>query len=378
MSNAGAILRRKNGEGDVRCSVCFWRSGNVTDFSDGDGSIDTCDELDAALDLPGWVKVVNQINACGYDVNNKCVIKPVAGCGRQLEPSFVVTRLPTVSADSIIWAHEFGHNKGLHHRKVYDLNAIMNETNGPTSKMVNAEECAAYKEGGGHILKSRNGSRKFGPQQPRAAGGSDQIDIRDFVRHLFIHGVPYEEANRYGSAAVPTLLTMLRDPAEEQHWSNIVVVLGMIGDEQAVEPLISFIEAGSQTNISSEHYRAKTSALMSLGYIINKTGNQRALNYLRESVWPETWASRSVVGIAPFQASTAERNSDFSKHAILGLALSGRPEAAEILRSLQQPAKTDTERAFKAEVSNLVSHALKEHDTISRVGLYNYYRSSQQ
>jgi hypothetical protein len=84
-----------------------------------------------------------------------------------------------------------------------------------------------------------------------------------------------------------------------------------------------------------------------------------------------------VAGTAPFQASTAERNTDFSKHAILGLALSGRPEAAQILRSLQQPADTDAQRAFQAQVSDLVSEALNEHQRISSQGLENYYRMTR-
>lgn len=231
----------------------------------------------------------------------------------------------------------------------------MNGVIGSTRRRVNSTECDAYR-----TLPATALVAQAGPPQPQRSG-SGPMDVRDFVQQTFIHGVPYEEASRYGSSAVPTLLAMLRDPAEEQYWPNIVVVLGMIGDEQAVEPLISFIQSFIQP--SGQDERADVAWLHH-----QQDGQSEALNYLRESVRPETWTERFVAGIAPFQASMAERNNDLSTHAILGLALSGRPEAAEILRSLQQPTGTDAQGAFQAQVSDLVSEALKENQKISSEG----------
>ena len=153
------------------------------------------------------------------------------------------------------------------------------------------------------------------------------VDIRDFVRQVFFEGVPYSEASRFESSVVPTLLQMLADPREEDHWSNIAVVLEIIGDEGAVDPLIQFIEEGSPGIMSRSEYVARTSALMGLGYLVNGTGNKKALNYLKQSVAPEMWEAR-FKGIAPYQVSVQERNEDLSTYAILGLALSGHPSAA--------------------------------------------------
>ncbi|MGH7166213.1 MAG: hypothetical protein ACREIS_11890, partial [Nitrospiraceae bacterium] len=58
------------------------------------------------------------------------------------------------------------------------------------------------------------------------------LPIQDFARQTFIHGVPYEGASRYDGSAVPVLLHMLEDPKEEPYWANIVITLGMIGDER--------------------------------------------------------------------------------------------------------------------------------------------------
>jgi hypothetical protein len=359
-ANATAVLRRNDGPGDVACATSFVRSGNVTSFSNGDGSIDSSAEFNAITALAGWVKVVNQINWCGALVPN------VIGCAPVPGRSLVVVRF-TGNQEGILWAHEFGHNAGLNHRS--DANAVMNGTIGTTRRRVNATECAAFRAipAGAVLARLSN---------PQPAAAQPAMDVRSFVRQAFVEGVPYEDAARFGAAAVPTLLAMLRDKREEQHWPNIVVVLGMIGEEAVVDPLIKFIEAASPARLPRAHYTAKTSAVMALGYLVNKSGNARALDYLKQSAKPEAWSSRlRRGGIAEYQASTAERDMDFSKYAILGLALSGRPEAAQTLRSLQRPAQTAGERAIQSQLGDLLAEALKEHDKISKQGLQAYYRN---
>ena len=44
---------------------------------------------------------------------------------------------------------------------------------------------------------------------------------------------------------------------------------------------------------------------MAMGYLINRTGNQRALNYLQESARPEAWTQRDIKGMSfrPARAS---------------------------------------------------------------------------
>lgn len=271
--------------------------------------------------------------------------------------------------EAVVWAHEFGHNQGIPGDYVTPPDRVMNVTNSDVNRQVSAAECTAFQQASvPNILALTQVAQK------REAG---MIDISDFVRQRFIHGVPYEEASKYDSSVVPTLLSMLNDPAEEEHWANIVIVLGIIGDEHAVDPLIAFIEADYHDDLSSEAYRAKTAALMALGYLINKTGNREAIAYLTTSLNPAAWEARDVVGIAPFQADTTERNDDLSKHAILGLALSGHPRAAQVLRSLQQPARLETQSVFRNEVSDLVTDALKEHAKIARRGLASYYRTDR-
>jgi hypothetical protein len=325
LASARTVLQMNDGPGDVACSVTMSRGGAVTVFADGDGSIDSEAEFDTLYNLPGHVKVVNQINRCDGLIPN------VLGCAQTPGNSLVVVRT-MANREGSLWAHEFGHNQGLRHRN--DANALMHETLFSTNKRINAGECDAFK-----TLAPLSLVASVVMPQDNEAGHKSEPNLKNvkrFVRQVFVHGVPYDQASEYDSSAVPTLLEMLNDSAEEAYWPNIVVVMGIIGDESAVDPLISFIEEDIEDDIegrlSREHYAAKTSALMALGYLINKTGNQQALDYLKESVDPQVWAARDITGTAPFQVSTTERNRDLSKYSILGLAVSGHPEAAEALR----------------------------------------------
>jgi hypothetical protein len=134
--------------------------------------------------------------------------------------------------------------------------------------------------------------------------------IQEFVRQVYIEGVPYEKVVGLSrDAAIPVLLPMLNDPREDEHWPNIVVTLGMLGDDRAVAPLVAFItRRESDLQLSRSQSIAKTSAVMALGYVVNRTGNREALKYLEEGIYPEAWEARNVLWKSSFFPSDAERN----------------------------------------------------------------------
>jgi hypothetical protein len=125
------------GPNDVACLVQLIRRGNVTVFDDGDGSIDSAAEFNAVIALPGFVKVVNQINWCSAIGFN------IIGCAPTPGNSLVVVRF-TANQEGILWAHEYGHTRGLPHNT--GGTAIMNGTIITTHTMVTPSECAAYKK----------------------------------------------------------------------------------------------------------------------------------------------------------------------------------------------------------------------------------------
>ena len=136
LTDATAILWRDNGISDVACSVRLLRNGNVTVFANGNGVINSQADFNAINGLPGRVKVVNQINWCGGLIPN------VIGCAPVPGTSQIVVRF-TANQEGILWAHEYGHTRGLGHRN--DATAIMNGTIGVTRTDVNSNECNAFK-----------------------------------------------------------------------------------------------------------------------------------------------------------------------------------------------------------------------------------------
>ena len=199
--------------------------------------------------------------------------------------------------------------------------------------------------------------------------------LEEFVKSVHIHGVPFDRARTFAKdeESVPTLLAMLEDPDQERHWANIVVTLCIIADEDTVDPILAFIESGPDESLSPARYNAKSSAVMALGYVVNQTGNRKALDYLLATLRPGAWEERGVKYLSAFAPSQAARDNDLNTKAVLGLALSGRPEAARALEELGEPATTEEVKLLRAGVSPVVETALEEHAKIQAMGLGAYY-----
>lgn len=362
------VLRGFDGSDDIECNIAFCRDGTIEEYAIDDSIIDKEAELLAVAAIPQDIKVARNINFCSGEFQS------FAGCA--VGDTFIV-RDPGIiitSDDGINWAHEYGHVRGLGHRKDPDPNAVMVEGTTPISRRVNPTECTAFRSG---PSSAAVGVSMPGPASAAAAATNlpaPLADIKDFVRQFFIHGVPYETSMRYGLQAVPTLLDMLADPHEEQAWRNIVIVLGMLGDERALTPLITLIEQNPEGELDYLQYDAKTNAIFGLGYLVNKSGNQKALSYLQEGLNPSAWTARGITWTSPEHETAAERNRDLSRVAIIGLGLSGDPSAAEALRALLTAAPTPTGSGFRQQMSGVIWEALRANRRIAEEGLARYYQ----
>lgn len=70
----------------------FSRDGDVTVFTQGTGSINSSADFSTVIGLPGWVKIVNQIDFCGG------LMRPgILGCSPTPGNSLVVADLPRAS-----------------------------------------------------------------------------------------------------------------------------------------------------------------------------------------------------------------------------------------------------------------------------------------
>ena len=144
---ATEVLQTNNvGGDDVPCDVTFERSGSVTTFSTGDGSIDDAGEYNAVLALPGKVKVVNQINWCGGPiVGPGGGFVSAAGCAPIPGSSQIVVIQGLTHLDGIVWTHEYGHTQGVNHRAANNTRFVMNSGVQGRSTRVSTVECDAIR-----------------------------------------------------------------------------------------------------------------------------------------------------------------------------------------------------------------------------------------
>ena len=202
---------------------------------------------------------------------------------------------------------------------------------------------------------------------------AQEMDVRDFVRATHVEGIPYDAANAYASEDVPVLLEMLGDENEAPYWTNVAVTLSIIGDDESVDPLLDFIHGTfGDGELPDSLYHVKANVVMALGLLVNKSGNEKALKYLLESVDPESWNRRGAPWLREPSPRVEQRRRDLADMAILGLAFSGTEEAVEKLDGLLESESVK----FQPGLAGLVEEAQETLRVVSEAGLSGYYRKS--
>ena len=218
--------------------------------------------------------------------------------------------------------------------------------------------------------------------QAPVLASSDQ-PVEAFVKKIFLHGVPFNKAFKLKSSANINILKTKLDadctapPVEKESpfCANIVVTLGIIGgaNTDAVTSMKQYIEK-QHTTLSMPQFRAKTSALMALGYAINKNPNKTAsdlaLNVLKERLWKSDWDG--VIGREKARAKASELGKDqlkdkLRRSSVIGLALSGNEAAREELERVLQRSDTKKDKPFKALVIEAL-HTLNTLITLNKAG----------
>jgi hypothetical protein len=207
-----------------------------------------------------------------------------------------------------------------------------------------------------------------------AVEGDTAARVEAFVRQTHPHGVPYEAAREFGAGAIPILEAMLADETAMSTWPNVVVTLAILGDDRVGRRLIEFIRLDPVRQLSPSHCMAKYSALMALGYLVNHTSDAACLEFLVQAARPAYWEDLAPRWSSPFESTSLTRNLQLANMAMLGLALSGHPDAIRALESMREPELAPAGRQLQAARSGLLDEALEASRMIARDGLTEYYR----
>lgn len=351
LAGAESLLRTDSGTLDIFADVRLDRSGIVRiEPSNGLFDIGTQAELDTACNLPGFAVVTSSISFC--DGTGSSII----GCARP--GCMILVPFGTGAGRNVLWAHEFGHTRGLKHRSGATL--LMNPTVNNVGD-INATERDAFQS----LVTAF-----FSGFLPSEAEVDPALTVEQFVAQSFVHGVPYAQAASYGAAATPVLIAILKDPRWESKWSNAATVLAVIGEPAGVDAVIEFIREPGAGEVTAERNWARGNAVLSLGYAANR-GNAKALRYLEYGLEPGSWKQLGLRGLHGRNADAAvdDDESDdelLAERAAFGLALSGRPEARAALEArLRGPLRSSRQQ-------QALQAALEEHGKVAAKGLQGY------
>jgi hypothetical protein len=358
LAQASSVLQTKDGPDDVACNVTLSLAGSVStfDFPIPD-ELYTPADFEAVCSRPTYIHLVNAINNCGG-----LSMPGLAGCSETPGKCIVVVRLydPTpLDKEGILWAHEYGHTKGLQHRN--DERAIMNAYLGPTERCVNVAECEAFAGRG-----QQDGSSHPGPPKPSVVA---------FVHRTYPEGLPFEVASAYTRDDAKILIGLLDKPDEKPYLTNIVVTLGMIGDPIAVRPLSALVEAGEGA-VDPQTLRVKTSALIALGYVVNKNKTESAFAYLVQGLNPKSWKDKNLKWTVGTKADANQRDISLMKASALGLGIAGTPDAEKALSSAQSTIES-IYPTFSSAVKPVIQQSLAVNKTVQQQGLLKYQLQMQ-
>jgi hypothetical protein len=348
-AEADSIIHDMSGIG-AQCNISFFRQGNIVPFgSPSNGIVNSQNDFQTICSGGGILKgivrsvyVVVKINWCG-------VLTPgIIGCANTPGVCMVVVRYNS-SMEGQLWAHEFGHSKGLPHRD--DAGAVMHSIINYGGGDFNAAECQRMRSLG-LIGKLKNDGT--------ATPNEISMNLETYINSTFIHGLPILDVIELNSRLSPedldSLVAVFNTTSNPLQALNIATLWSVGNHEKYFDLIKSKIDSPTDFDESYPTNCLQCDLLMSLGYLANSS--EKVLNYLIE-----TAENNSL------DKATGDNSNLLLAGSINGLALSGNPAAISHLRNIQDNlSKYTTDRSMVYEAVNIA-------EQIRQDGIESYYRN---
>jgi len=182
------------------------------------------------------------------------------------------------------------------------------------------------------------------------------------ARTHYHEGIPLDAARAIDAAGAARLAELLADPAEEALHAQVVELLGMSGRPEAYACVQHFAAGLPRRAVDHETFRKQVAVRIALGYLARS--DDRALAELVAEASSRLPAPSD--GSAPAQAT--RRAQGLRRAAVSGLGLSGRAQAASVLRRLAGDLRRGRVPADDPELARHVASALAMHARVAGVG----------
>jgi hypothetical protein len=339
LARMSQILSAKDGPSDTACSITFSRHGGIGTFDSPEVpfSISSEPAFKKMTAAQGSVKVVGEIKWCGKFAPN------IVGCATRPGRGLSVVRYHTngpAAIEAVIWAHEFSHTSGNPHRDF--SSALMHPSIALTHVELDADECTRLTNGSAAAAGTGSpavvdGAPEVHVAQVAPASEAPTMPVEEFVEALWFEGTPYNLASQYSVEDVPTLEAILEDNAEAESWPTAIATLGAIGGDRARDVLIDkLLNENPNGPMSATEYLTRSNALIALGWLAAKDQDPEATRLLVDGTNYDFWAS--VIAeenwSSEVHATSDELIESLIANSLIGLSLSGTPEAKQRLESL--------------------------------------------
>jgi hypothetical protein len=282
--------------------------------------------------LPEALRVIrgsddfDKVCALGSTLN---LVDDIQKCTDQATPNNTISGCYNNACAVLVWdsdkkeneslfLHEYGHAKGLVH--VCADQFLMNQVLSDDQFTVPEGQCRQIK-----------GTQA--PETPSNCFGGSFRSLKDLVSRNHTHGLDINEIRKFSSEDLGELRNMLANPHAQRFWPNVILVLGVLGNQKDAKLLIDLLK---RTPLADEQsYRARLGVPIALAYQLEKTDSSQAAKYLRKGVNPEFWQKKRI----RLAASETEEDSaqQLAKTTILSLGnvRSKKLDVQQILKQLK-------------------------------------------
>ncbi len=217
-----------------------------------------------------------------------------------------------------------------------------------------------------HTISEINGDNQADGAEAEQLSGEDfKEHVYKFISHPYFNGISLKMARQLTASAIPRLWKVVENQEDRQWWVNAVVTIGFIGDESDFKKLVDKLEV-DYGELDGDTYKMLKSIPFAIGCIAGN-GHKVALAYLKSHLRPESWDFvRGTYQGKDLGAKLAQR-------AVIGLAISGQPEAREILVELQKEVASDEDFRGREEMLQKISDGFGDIDVISEKGREGYF-----